>query len=236
MPLPSRSITLAAMDFVFMLTRADRTIDHALDVLDEIRDLGLRHIGFKDVGIEAARAAPLRQRIGELGATSYLEVVSTSAEAIVQSAKLGREIGVDRLLGGAGELVDSVMGAIAGSDVEYLPFPGRPFGHPTQLRGDAAEIERDCRAFRARGAAGCDLLAHRSVDADPIELVRAARRGLDSGVLLVAGGVASAAHVRALREAGADAFTVGSAVFDGTFAPGRGGVRDQLKAVLDACA
>lgn len=219
-----------------MLTRADRTIDNALDVLDEIHDLGLRHIGFKDVGIDATRAAEVRQRIGELGATSYLEVVSTSNESIVQSARLGRAIGIDRLLGGAGEQFDAVMGVLAGSSVAYLPFPGRPFGHPTQLRGDAAEIEQHCRAFRARGAAGCDLLAHRSVDADPIELVRAARRGLDSGVLLVAGGVASAAHVRALREAGADAFTVGSAVFDGTFAPGRDGLRGQLKAVLDACS
>jgi pyruvate,water dikinase len=39
--------------------------------------------------------------------------------------------------------------------------------------------------------------------------------------------------VRALAEAGADAFTVGSAVFDGRF--GDGALREQLKAVLDAC-
>jgi hypothetical protein len=223
------------MDFVFMLTRADRTVDDVLDVLDEIRDVGLRHIGFKDVGIEPARAAQVQRRIRELGATSSLEVVSTSAETIVASARMGRELGVDRLLGGCGEQLDDVMAVLAGSSVQYLPFPGRPFGHPTQLRGSAEDIERDCRVFRERGAAGCDLLAHRSVDADPIELVRAARRGLDGGVLLVAGGVASAAHVHALREAGADAFTVGSAVFEGSFAPGAGPLRAQLKAVLDAC-
>jgi hypothetical protein len=41
------------------------------------------------------------------------------------------------------------------------------------------------------------------------------------------------AQVRALAEAGADAFTVGSAVFDGRF--GAGALREQLKAVLDAC-
>ncbi|HTL37717.1 MAG TPA: hypothetical protein VL326_31515 [Kofleriaceae bacterium] len=228
------------MDFVFMLTRADRTVDDALAVLDEIRDVGLRHIGFKDVGIEPARAALVHRRIKELGATSYLEVVSTSADTIVQSARLGRELGVDRLLGGCSEQLDDMMGVLAGSRVELLPFPGRPFGHPTQLRGSADEIERDCRAFRARGAAGCDLLAHRSVDVEPLELVRAARRGLDGGVggrgvLLVAGGVASAAHVRALKEAGADAFTVGSAAFDRSFAPGVESLSGQLKAVLDAC-
>ena len=40
----------------------------------------------------------------------------------------------------------------------------------------------------------------------------------------------------ALAEARADAFTVGSAVFDGSFAPHVGSLRSQLKAVLDACS
>jgi phosphoribosylformimino-5-aminoimidazole carboxamide ribonucleotide (ProFAR) isomerase len=95
-------------------------------------------------------------------------------------------------------------------------------------------IEEDCRRFAARGAAGVDLLAYRATEADPIELVRAARRATP-GTLLVAGGVASAAQVKALGDAGADAFTVGSAVFDGSFAPGGGPLRAQLGAVLDAC-
>jgi hypothetical protein len=224
------------MDFVFMLTRADRTIADPLAVLEDVREVGVRHIGFKDVGIAPAEAARVHQRIKQLGATSYLEVVSTHAEECLQSARLGHELGVDRLLGGT--QLDAILSLLAGSAVEYLPFPGRPFGHPTQLRGGADEIEQDCRRFRARGAAGCDLLAHRSVDADPLELVRAARRGFAAaggGVLLVAGGVANAAQVTALAEAGADAFTVGSAVFDGSFAPGVGSLRSQLKAVLDVC-
>jgi pentose-5-phosphate-3-epimerase len=65
--------------------------------------------------------------------------------------------------------------------------------------------------------------------------VRAARGALDGGVLLVAGAVSKAAQIRALAEAGADAFTVGSAVFDGSYAPDVGSLRSQLRAVLDAC-
>ena len=220
------------MDFVFMLTRADRTIADALDVLDDIRSVGLRHIGFKDVGVEPAVAAELHRRIKQLGATSYLEVVSTSPEACLKSTRLAREIGVDRLLGGT--QIDEVMAVLAGSGVQYLPFPGQPFGHPTQLRGSADDVARDCSRFRTRGAAGIDLLAYRAIEADPLALVHAARRATD-GTLLVAGGVATAAQVRALAEAGADAFTVGSAVFDGSFAPHVGSIRSQLKAVLDAC-
>jgi len=221
-----------------MLTRADRTVENALDVLDEIAGVGrLAHVGFKDVGIEPARAAQVHRRIKELGATSYLEVVSTSPDAVLRSARLGRELGVDRLLGGSLAQLDDVMAILDGSSTAYLPFPGEPFGHPTQLRGTAEQVARDCRRICERGAAGCDLLAYRAVEADPLELVRAARAALPGGVLLVAGGVASAAHVRALAEAGADAFTVGSAAFDGTFAPAAGSsLRAQLEAVLDACA
>ncbi|MEU6122538.1 hypothetical protein [Streptomyces sp. NPDC047123] len=42
------------MDFVFMLTRDDRTVTYCLDVVDAVRDLGIRHIGFKDVGVDRA--------------------------------------------------------------------------------------------------------------------------------------------------------------------------------------
>jgi hypothetical protein len=221
------------MDFVFMLTRSDQTVTDGLDVLDDIRDLGLRHIGFKDVGVEPAVLAALQRRIAEMGATSYMEVVSTSTEACLRSAQVARDIGVDRLLGGT--QVDEVLGILAGSATQYLPFPGRPFDHPTKLGGSADDVERDCRRFQERGCAGVDLLAYRATEADPIDLVRAARRGM-SGTLLVAGGIGRAAQVRALKAAGADSFTVGSAAFDGSFSPHVGSLRSQLRAVLDACS
>lgn len=225
---------MRVMDFVFMLTRADQTVSDCLDVLDDIRGVGLRHIGFKDVGVPPAVLAELARQIRGLGATSYMEVVSTSPEAVLRSARVGREIGVDRLLGGT--QVDEVLEILAGSGVQYLPFPGRPFDHPTKLGGSPAQVEADCRGFRARGCAGVDLLAYRATEADPLELVRAARRGLPGGVLLVAGSVARPDQVRALAAAGADAFTVGSAVFDGSFSPHVGSLRSQLRAVLEAAA
>ncbi len=215
-----------------MLTRFDQTVADGLDVLDDIKPVGLTHIGFKDVGVPPETLRALNQRIKEMGATSYLEVVSTSVETMLQSAKVAREIGVDRLLGGT--QVDGVLELLAGSAVEYLPFPGRPFDHPTKLAGSVEQVEADCRRFRAAGCAGVDLLAYRATEADPLELVKAARRATD-GILLVAGGVATPAQIQALAAAGADSFTVGSAAFDGSFAPRLGSLRSQLSAVLDAC-
>jgi hypothetical protein len=220
------------MDFVFMLTRHDRTVTDALRVLEDIRPVGLTHIGFKDVGIEKPALVELHRAIKAMGATSYLEVVSTSPEAALQSARVAREVGFDRLLGGT--QIEEVMQILAGGNTQYLPFPGKPFGHPTKLGGSAQNVADDCRRYRELGAAGVDLLAYRATEADPIELVRAARSAMD-GVLLVAGAVAKPEQVRALAAAGADAFTVGSACFDGSFAPNVGSLRSQLEAVLDAC-
>ena len=42
------------MKFIFMLTRNDVTVPDCLDVYEAVRPLGLRHVGFKDLGIEAS--------------------------------------------------------------------------------------------------------------------------------------------------------------------------------------
>ncbi|MBL9013364.1 MAG: hypothetical protein JNL83_04260 [Myxococcales bacterium] len=221
------------MDFVFMLTRSDATVSDGLEVLDDIRSVGLTHIGFKDVGVPPDVLRELSRRITEMGATSYLEVVSTSTETMLQSARVAVDIGIDRLLGGT--QVDAVLEIVKGSKTQYLPFPGRPFDHPTKLAGSVELVEEHCKAFRAKGCAGVDLLAYRATEADPIELVKAARRGIGDGILLVAGAVKTADQIRALKAAGADSFTIGSAAFDGSYAPNLGSLRSQLRAVLDAC-
>ncbi len=220
------------LDFIFMLTRQDRTIVDGLEVFDAIRSVGLKHVGFKDVGVEPATLAELDRRIKEAGATSYLEVVSTSPEAALNSARVAADIGVDCLLGGTDA---AAMVAIAKSKgVGCFPFPGTPMGHPTRLGGSPREIAQHCRDFVAQGCTGADLLAYRATEADPIELVRAARAGLGSARLIVAGSVNGPERIRALAAAGADAFTIGSAVFDGSFVPHAGGIHAQLRAVLAA--
>lgn len=222
------------MDFIFMLTRADQTVEDCLDVLDEILPVGLRAIGFKDVGVAPDVLRELVRRIHGAGATSYMEVVSTSAEACLRSARVAREIGVQRLLGGTD--VPAMLEILSGGSTSYYPFSGRPHGHPTRLGGSAADVEAHCRAFMEAGCAGCDLLAYRATEAEPLDLVRAARRGLGkSGTLVCAGSVGTREQIRDLGEAGCDAFTIGSAAFAGEFSPRKGSLRSQLRDVLAAC-
>ncbi len=195
------------MDFIFMLTRQDQTVLDALDVLAEIQPLGLRHIGFKDVGVDRPTLRALNRAIKAAGATSYMEVVSTSPEAALQSARVGAEIGIDRLLGGTS--VAEILAILKDSAIAYYPFPGKPLGHPTKLGGTAELVEAQCKRFLEMGCAGVDLLAYRAVDSAP--------------------------RIAELKAAGCDAFTIGSAAFDGSFSPRKGRLTSQLQDILAAC-
>jgi hypothetical protein len=219
------------MDFIFMLTRHDRTVTDCLEVAEQIRPLGLRHVGFKDVGVGPGKLAALTRALKAQGATVYLEVVSTDEAACLDSARNAAALGVDCLLGGTA--VEATLPILAGTPIRYFPFPGRPHDHPTKLGGDAVRVAEDCRRFRAAGCAGADLLAYRATEASPVELLRGARAGLDdAGRLIVAGSIDGRARLREIAEAGADAFTVGSAVFDGSWSPHAGTLQAQLCAVL----
>lgn len=222
------------MDFIFMLTRQDRTVEDCLDLAEQIRPLKLAHIGFKDVGVELATLARLTERLKADGATVYLEVVSTTPEACLASARNAVTLGIDCLLGGTD--VDAVLDIIGPSGMAYYPFPGRPHGHPTKLGGSAEAVEAHCRSFVARGCAGADLLAYRATEADPLALVAAARAGLGAkGRLIVAGSVDSATRIHDIAAAGADAFTVGTAAFNGGYAPTMGSLLSQLRAIDADC-
>lgn len=216
-----------------MLTRSDETVVDCLETWATIERVGLTHAGFKDVGVDLSTLTELNRRMQANGVTTYLEVVSTSTDACLRSARAAVSIGVDRLMGGT--QVAEILALVAGTGIEYLPFPGVPVGHPTQLGGTPHLVEAQCRAFADAGCGGVDLLAYRATEADPIALVEAARRGTE-GVLVVAGSVATTAQIDALRTAGADAFTIGSAVFDGSFSPNKGALVSQLTDVMAAAA
>ncbi len=213
-----------------MLTRQDRTVPDCLDILAQIAPLGLKHIGFKDIGADEPTLRTLNAGIKTLGAQSYLEVVATSPEAALNSARIAASIGVDHLLGGT--KIPETLAILKGTGVKYYPFPGIPVGHPTQLGGDAAQIAADTASFIAQGCAGVDLLAYRATDTDPLALVAAARAACGPAKLICAGGVDCPDRIAALRAAGTDAFTIGSAAFDGTFAPGKPGLLAQLQEIL----
>src|SRR5262249_39527000 len=144
------------MDFIFMLTRDDQTIEDCLEVYDSVRGVPMRHVGFKDVGVSPEVLRRLHDSLKTDGHRTYMEVVSTSPETALRSAEIGVKLGVDCLLGGTE--VDRILPLLRGSATGYYPFPGIPIGHPTKLGGTAERIAADTARMVKAGCAGVDLL------------------------------------------------------------------------------
>ncbi|MFM0653578.1 4-hydroxythreonine-4-phosphate dehydrogenase [Paraburkholderia sediminicola] len=218
------------MEFALFFTRNDQTVANCLELFEQFKSTGVQHFGFKDVGVDKSTLQALADAIDKAGATSYMEVVSASPEACIRSAEIAAELGVHRLLGGT--QVEEIGTVLAGTRTAYYPAPGRPVGHPVKLEGSLQAIVDDCKRFMDLGCAGVDLLAFRASEAEPLELVAAAREVVRPGGLVVSGSIGTPARVQAIREAGADLFTVGNAVLDCTYVPGHSSSVEQAQAML----
>lgn len=218
------------LEFIFMLTHHDQTLERALDVYDDIRDLPLRYVGFKDVGVPHATLRELARRMHDDGRQVMLEVVSERAEDELRSIAAAVDIGVDWVLGGTH--ADEGLQAIGNAPVKYCPFPGRVIGHPSLLRGTIDEIAHSAHDLTARdGVYGLDLLAYR-YDGD-VEAMIAAVLERASGPVIAAGSVDSVERINTLGRLGVWGFTIGGAIFEGRL-PAGPSVREQLVVALAA--
>jgi hypothetical protein len=219
--------------FIFMLTRDDRTVADAMAHIDTALKLGIHHIGFKDIGLPLDRLKALNNAIQASGATSYLEVVSLDRQSELLSAKAAVDIGVDVLLGGT--RVTDVLPILAGTSIQYLPFPGRITGHPSVLEGSIDEIVASARAIAALdGVHGLDLLAFRSAQ-DASVLMQAVCGAVRKPVIM-AGSIDTPQRIAAVKDAGAAGLTIGTAALDGRYPADGQDLSSQLAAILQDLA
>jgi hypothetical protein len=205
----------ADCQFVLMLTRHDRTVPNAHEILEEALAAGVRHIGFKDVGLPLKELMALVEEIRKANGTAYLEIVRLDEASEAASASLAVELGVDHLLGGTRPEV--VLPNLAGTSIAYWPFPGRVVGHPSRLEGSIEEIVTSAQSLASlSGVVGLDLLAYRYAG-DTERLIVDVVRSVSKPVL-VAGSIDGLARIASVVSAGAAAFTVGTAVLDHAFA------------------
>jgi NAD(P)H-dependent flavin oxidoreductase YrpB (nitropropane dioxygenase family) len=219
------------MEFIFMLTRNDETLADAREVYASVAAAGVRHFGCKDVGLPSAELEALLSDIEHNGHTSYLEVVSESDEATLNSARTAARIRPDYLIGGT--LIEPVQEIIAGTGIKFFPYVGRVVGHPCLLRGSIEEIADEARRVEALGVDGINLLAYR-YDGD-VEALVAAVVSNTSLPVIAAGSVDSVEKIHALANQGVWGFTIGTAALDGVLVPEEP-LQAQLELALEAAA
>lgn len=219
------------MDFIFMLTQNDQTVPNAVELLESLESTGLKHIGCKEIGATPELLRQLLEQINKVGGVSYLELVGSTASECLGAADRAIDFGFDCLFGGVDP--DAIQKRCQDA-VEYYPFAGRIEGHPVQLRGTANEIANACRDLCNRGYPGVDLLVYRAVDDDPVRILRESREAI-TGKLFVAGSVDSPGRIEQLKASGVDAFTIGSALLDGSIFPEAKSLQERVSRVLELC-
>lgn len=214
--------------FILMLTRDDRTLPDPVSVCADLAGLDVAQLGFKDVGLDAELLGDLAAAIHGLGAEASIELVGLDEEAEVRWAGRAAEAGIDRVLGGAH--AGPVVHELAGSAVQYFPFAGAVGGHPTQLWGTVETIVDSARRLTDLGVDGVDLLAYR-FNGDAPALTEAVVRA--TGLPIVAaGGIHSDEQISALARAGVWGFTMGTAMFDGSYRPEARSLRQRVTSAL----
>jgi hypothetical protein len=218
------------IEFVFMLTHNDATVENAPDVLASLTESGLRYVGFKDVGVPPPVLRELSEIAHDAGMEVMLEIVATDAGDELRLLNAASEIGVDWVLGGTHP--DAGVAALKGSDIRYCPFPGTVEEHPSVLKGSEQEIAGHAgRLSSTEGIHGVDLLAYRHQTLDPLALTRAVVEAVH-GPVIVAGSIATPKQVLDLEATGAWGFTIGGAIFENRL-PGGPTVAGQVAAVLE---
>ncbi|MEO6715847.1 MAG: hypothetical protein ABIM50_01155 [Novosphingobium sp.] len=222
---------MTQFDFIFMLTRNDRTVSDAQVHVETALACGIRHIGFKDIGLPIDALARLARRIQDAGASAHIEVVSLDRQSELRSVSAAIDLGVDYLLGGTH--VDDVLPLLEGTGIRYYPFPGRIVGHPSVLEGTEAEIVNSAVMLASHpGVSGLDLLAYRSAGNVPA-LIEAVCQAVAKPVI-VAGSIDRPDQIAVVRQGGAAGFTIGTSALDGRFRASGSGLGSQLIAILDA--
>ena len=218
-----------SFDFILMLTSDDRTIRDARARVDEALEGGVRHIGFKDVGLPFEELKAVADAIRAAGGRSYLEVVSLDEDSEMTSARAAVDLDVDCLLGGT--RADLVTDITRHHPVRYYPFPGLITGHPSILEGPATDIvESAQRLADLEHVHGLDLLAYR-FEGDVPELMKDVCASVDKPVIM-AGSIDSQDRITECASAGAAGFTVGTAAFAEVFPAKAPGFAEQVRSIL----
>ncbi len=216
-------------ELIVMLTHNDQTIENALEIFDQCKDLDTKFWGLKEKGIPVEEMKNLVSIMKQHGKSVALEVVEYTEEEGLEGAKLAIECGCDILMGTC--FFDSINTLCKENGIKYMPFVGKVTGRPSILDGTYEEMISQAQEYIEKGAYGIDLLGYRYTGdsyALNMELVSAI-----NAPVCIAGSVDTYRKLDEVKAVCPWSFTVGSAFFDNRF---EGSVPEQIKKVREYLA
>lgn len=213
---------------IVMLTNNDVTVENAYEVFDACKDLPIKNWGFKDIGLPRQKAKELAEYMKQCGKTTTLEVVTYTEEGGLDGAKMAVECGMDHLSGALP--YPSLISYAKEHNLQFMPFVGNVGGSPVELHGTLESILAQEKELAEAGIQTVDLLIYRYMDGDQEQFAEAYFKHAALPAV-IAGSVGNEERIRRVLSLGAQAFTMGSALFKKNFVR-NGTFRDNLEAVI----
>lgn len=214
-------------EIIVMLTHNDQTVNNAIDIFEDCKELPVKNWGFKDVGLDKSSMHKLIDNMKEAGKTTFLEIVTYTEDECMAGARLAVDFGFHYLMGTL--YYDSVHEYIKTKEMKYFPFCGDVEGSPSVLKGTNEEIITDAKEMIKKGVEGFDLLAYRHV-IDGQKLAEDFCSAIDVPVI-IAGSINSYEKIEIVSKIDPWAFTMGSALIEKKF-NSSGTFKENLELVL----
>ncbi|MDR0852652.1 MAG: hypothetical protein LBN36_09155 [Clostridiales Family XIII bacterium] len=212
---------------IVMLTHNDKTASNSLALFEDTKDLPVDLWGFKEVGLPVPQMKALLHAMKTAGKTTFLEVLSQTEEDCMKHAKFAVELGFDYITGTI--FHESVWAYLKQNNIKYFPFVGKHFDDGS-MDGDIDEMIAEGKRFAEKGVQGISLCPFRYKG----EQTTLGDEFLQATAIpvIVAGSINNRERMAYVDSIGTWAFTVGSALFNGTFVKD-GSFRENLIALID---
>jgi thiamine monophosphate synthase len=215
-----------------MLTHNDVSVPNALEMLEAVKETGLRLVGCKDIGLDLGEYRELFARMKNYDMRSFLEVVTYDEKQHFNGVDLALKVGADYIIGGMPQFTEKTMEYIrkGESGMKYFPYIGEVVGHPCVLQGSIDQLIENGKQAEKLGVDGVNLLLYRykgnqtALFNEVVEKVKVP--------VIVAGNVRSFEQINELKRRNIWGFTIGGAIFEGAFAAKKG-MKEQIQAVLN---
>lgn len=218
---------------IAMMTHNDQTVDGAYSHYMTNRNAKTKDWGFKDTNIVREDARKLSAAMLNDGKEVFFESLATTEEEALEAARLAVASNARYVVGM--EYFTSVHKYFNEHNVKYYPTCGKRAGYPKRmLYGTIDEIIADAKRILETGVAGICLSVFRYVDGDPLELAKTFVKEVDAPLVLT-GSIDSDERLDFVKEVKPWGFTVGSALFEEGYFPGKT-IADKLDHISDYIA
>jgi len=215
------------MNMIVMLTNHDKTVNNAIELFEDCKNIPVEHWGFKNVGLPVVQMKKLVGNMKNAKKKTFLEVVSYTEEECIEATKLAIECEFDYLMGTM--FFQSVYDLLKDKPIKYMPFCGKVSGSPSVLEGSIDEIIAHAKSIKEKNVYGLDILAYRYTG-DPEELAQKFIKEINLPVI-IAGGISSFGKLEKVKKLNPWGFTIGSAFFDKKFIKG-GSFIEQIESIV----